>query len=443
MGRAALTVVGVICMLLPASAGAEARFASPAGTGDCTQAAPCSLETAVTLAAAGDEVVVGPGTHAPSATLQPAAPITIHGTPGQARPQIVGPGGSPVLEASATLALADLTFQSRDAVAVKALGAGSSAERVEAVAIGADAIALQAGNGFVLRNSLLRAYGSDAEALLYRATEPSAVTLRNVTAIAEGPGTRGVAVFATDAAVSASIEAVNVIADAVIDVSARQDPGATSAVNLTRSNYLVAEGAVTPEGNQVLPPRFANAAAGEFRQAPGSPTIDAGLTDAANGPLDLDGIPRTAGPATDIGAYESLPPPPAAAAPVDMSAAGTIVGALRLSRSGVVTATLACPAGESRCSWSYALRSRKRIRTRGKRRVIAFGSGRASAAGGRRVTVRIRLSKRNFRLVRQKRRLAVKLTVRTTDAAANRATTKRSATLKAPKRAARTRRAAL
>ena len=65
--------------------------------------------------------------------------------------------------------------------------------------------------------------------------------------------------------------------------------------------------------------------------------------------------------------------------------------------------------------------------------MIRFGSGKASAPGAKRVTVRIKLSKRNFRLIKRKRRLAVKLTVRMTDAAANIATTKRTATLRAPR----------
>ena len=46
----------------------------------------------------------------------------------------------------------------------------------------------------------------------------------------------------------------------------------------------------------------------------------------------------------------------------------------------------------------------------------------------------MKLSKRNFRLIQRRKRLRVKFTVRTTDAAANVATTKRNATLKSPKR---------
>jgi hypothetical protein len=131
-----------------------------------------------------------------------------------------------------------------------------------------------------------------------------------------------------------------------------------------------------------------------------------------------------------------------AAPPVrDTTAASTAIGRLRLSRTGVVSTTLTCPAGEARCHWAYTLRSARSLvvasKSKRKRRVLRLGSGRASAPGGRRVTVRIKLSKRNFRLIKRRKRLRVKLTVRTTDAAANAAIAKKTSTLRAPKRRAR------
>ena len=124
--------------------------------------------------------------------------------------------------------------------------------------------------------------------------------------------------------------------------------------------------------------------------------------------------------------------------PRDTTAASTVIGALRLSRTGVVSATLTCPAGEARCDWAYTLRSARSLvvaaKRRKRKRVLQLGSGRASAPGARQVTVRIKLSKRNFRLIKRRKRLRVKLTVRTTDAAANAATAKRNTTLKPPKR---------
>ena len=56
-------------------------------------------------------------------------------------------------------------------------------------------------------------------------------------------------------------------------------------------------------GNQSSAPAFVNAAAGDYRQAPGSLTIDAGLDEAINGAFDVDGDPRQIG-GIDIGADE-------------------------------------------------------------------------------------------------------------------------------------------
>ena len=51
-------------------------------------------------------------------------------------------------------------------------------------------------------------------------------------------------------------------------------------------------------------PLFANAAAGDFRELAGPPTVNAGTVAAGMGSLDLDRQPRTQGSAPDIGAYE-------------------------------------------------------------------------------------------------------------------------------------------
>jgi hypothetical protein len=65
--------------------------------------------------------------------------------------------------------------------------------------------------------------------------------------------------------------------------------------------------------NQTAAPVFVDATAGDFHEVSGSPTVDAGVNDAANGTTDLDGNPRTVNGATDIGAYETSeqsPTPP-------------------------------------------------------------------------------------------------------------------------------------
>jgi hypothetical protein len=436
----------VVLALLPSDAIADVRYTSPLCSGDCSQASPCSLETAVSSALDNDEIVVGPGTYVLAATLTPGVSLNIHGTPGLPRPRIVA-DTIVALTSDFRQTLSDLAFQSSNApFAVQLKGADSVADRVEVIASTASgsAVALQAGNGAVIRDSLLRAAGtSAAEALYYEATAPSNVTLRNVTGVASGAGSIGLVVFALDAGAGAAIEAVNVVANANVDLRAGAAPSATSAIHLVNSNFNSGDtpfgrGTVGGTGNQVLPPQFASTAGEDFHQAPSSPTIDAGLTDAANGPLDLDGNPRVSNGRTDIGAYEvQAPSVTASSTVIDTTAAAAVIDPLRLNRKGIFSTVLRCPAVERRCDWSYALRSVRSVRVRGKRRPLALGSGKASALGGHRVTVRIKLSKANFRLIKKRKRLRVKLTVKTRDAAANVATSKRIETLKAPKRAAR------
>ena len=147
-----------------------------------------------------------------------------------------------------------------------------------------------------MRDSLLRASSpTAAKALFYQATAPSTVTLRNVTAVASGPHSVARRHLATDTAPAAAIEATNLIADAEVDLSAHSIPASTSAINAVQLELQLGRGRHVEKAlaTQVLPPRFVNAAAGDFRQAPDSPTIDSGLTDGGNSAMDLDGNPRT------------------------------------------------------------------------------------------------------------------------------------------------------
>jgi hypothetical protein len=96
--------------------------------------------------------------------------------------------------------------------------------------------------------------------------------------------------------------------------------GATATITVGHSNWLGAstQGAkasiVEGAGNQSSAPAFVNAAAGDYREAAGSPTIDAGLSELIDGPLDVDGDPRQIGK-TDIGADEFFVAPDATTGP--------------------------------------------------------------------------------------------------------------------------------
>ena len=82
--------------------------------------------------------------------------------------------------------------------------------------------------------------------------------------------------------------------------------------------------------NQTASPLFVNLGAGDFHEAAGSPTIDAGTDSPLNGPFDLEGNPREIGSHTDVGAYEFLIPPSTVTSPA------TSVGPTTATLNGTV-----------------------------------------------------------------------------------------------------------
>ena len=89
--------------------------------------------------------------------------------------------------------------------------------------------------------------------------------------------------------------------------------GAANQVQGATVTYSCVQGGFAGTGNISVAPLFVDAGAGDYRQAPGSPTVDAGTTDPDLGTTDLDGDARTLGSAPDIGADELVPavtPPP-------------------------------------------------------------------------------------------------------------------------------------
>jgi hypothetical protein len=434
--------VSVLCisLLLPAAALAAPRYAAPLGSGTaCSATAPCDLPTAVNMASAGDDVIVHAGSYDLATGLTPAVDLTVHGSPGASRPVIAGASGViPFENDNGSLALQDLTVESTGADGLRLFGNGSSAERVQVSSSGGS-VAIRTGADTVLRDILAVSTGGGAAVFLQGASAVNDVALRNVTAIASGTGSNAVSVFGTLAANSAVIHATNVIADAQTDLTVA---GQNASIDVDHSNFDTVSGPVSfGTGNQSAPSQFVNAAAGDYHEGTSSPTVGAGLTDPLNGTLDLDGLDRTAGQGTDIGAYQlQLPAAVPPAAPPDTTAPHTTIGRLRLSRRGVLAFTLTCPTAEIRCQWAYSLRSRHRVRAakRPKPRVLNLGSGHASAAGGKLVTVHLRLSTRSLRLIRRHHGLPVTLVVRTTDAAGNEATGRRGGKLRIPRATKRT-----
>jgi len=324
----------------PSIAQAAQRFAAPSaqGSGDCSSAADaCTLEKAFEGAATGDDLILAgdAGTYGTQATpistmlTQPSGVYTldVHGAAGQPRP---------VLYSSATVGMQLLGSFNGQGFSVSDLDiehlAGGSglfvSGTVDHVLVHSTAnsdfvcnLVGLAGTSVSMIDSECIADGSSDYALFQQnngpVSEPIAVTLRNDTFEAAGAGSLGMSVSASNGA-TASVSGTNLIAHGSYkDIDTYESSGGTLALTLNHSNYattLAESGtSITPAGtatNQSAAPVFVDAAADNFHEAPGSPTIDTGITEAANGTTDLDGNPRSAGGLTDIGAFQASEPLP-------------------------------------------------------------------------------------------------------------------------------------
>ena len=327
--------VGLIGLLaLPATAAASTRYAAPGGgtVPGCPQASPCSLGYAIEAANTSDEVIIRPGTYNVSATINASVPLDIRGESPKLKPRIVGVSAVTPLKSLVRQTVSDLAIESTDANlgTLFVVGSGSAFDHLELTATGSSSVALRPGNNFTLSDSLLVASGTSSAALFLQGTEAGETQLRNDTIVASGTESVGIGLYVTLAATTVAIHATNVIADAATDANAGGTAGSTGTISFDHSNLDTMTGAVSATNSQTTPPLFVNAAAGDYHEALGSPTIDTGVNDPANGETDLEGNPRAlpgsvgcGGPErpaiTDIGAYEHVPilPPCPAPAPPD------------------------------------------------------------------------------------------------------------------------------
>lgn len=328
MGRLLALAVVIAALSAPASAAAAARYAAPGGgtVPGCAQPTPCSLEYAIAAAAPGDEVIVGPGDYTVGATIETETPLFIHGAPGTVKPRVFA-ADKAAFKSFVPQHISDLEFETTNNGGEGTLfvpADGTVLERLKLIARGAESLGLRPGNNFTLANSLVLAEGDpEAIGIFIQGTASGQVQLRNDTIVADGIEAIAFAAFLIPKDSTLTVEGVNTIAaGGRLDVSMRKSSEATGSsigARFDHSNFDATEGEVSSVGGQTAAPQFTPANPRGFEQAPTSPTIDAGLTDAANGPADLNGSPRALPrelsctrpdvAITDIGAYEFVPTP--------------------------------------------------------------------------------------------------------------------------------------
>jgi hypothetical protein len=321
---AAVALVALAVALVSTQGAAAAKlYAAPAGDGSppCPAADPCGLGLAVATALGGDEVTVLPGAYATSGLV--IAPGTRLSGPGPGAAAVIsGDGTSPAISAFGTGTLVrDVTVRQSGFDAALEIGEGATADRVIATASGAGP-ACSVPLGGTVRDSLCHARFGNG--VMVEELDPVSGLSRlvNVTAVSEGDEGVGAALLLRAwTGTGISVDATNTIAAArgeAPDVAVGALEGGTAALAMRHSNFatvgLLGSGATATapdvEGNQAAEPEFADAAAGDFSEGAGSPTVDAGTADVNGlGALDLASNARVIGPAPDIGAYELDPEP--------------------------------------------------------------------------------------------------------------------------------------
>lgn len=313
---AALALAGAV-FCVPAPAQAAQRFVTPTGvsTGTCDAGAPCQFKYAVeTAAQASDEVIVRGdlGDYSITSTVFSTKALDIHGADGQPRPRLVGALGSTMLQMSGPAGAKLHRLQLENANTVLNLVPPSTA----GTSVAEDLVVRQTGDqigtisavgisGWTLRNSLVTA--ADPGGFAVQASSGTS-ELVNLTAVATGTGSSAIS-MASPGPATATFNVTNTIARGnASDLSA----GPSSVINVSFSNFrsgmvATSSGGVVNQqaGNQTsVDPLFANQAGGDYHQAAGSATIDAGTTGALVAGTDFDGEARTQGAAPDIGADE-------------------------------------------------------------------------------------------------------------------------------------------
>ncbi|MFT4049020.1 MAG: choice-of-anchor Q domain-containing protein [Solirubrobacterales bacterium] len=317
-----LPLVLLVLAFCAASASAATRYVSPLGSSaaDCSALTPCDIVTGINSAPVQSEVIIGPGAYGSEASpitnpLFGGTDINVHGQVGAARPVIYSSaywGIWPQNGSSPGPTLSDIELRKVGGAFGIVASDGAVVERVKSVATAGSACS----PGGTFRDALCISTGPDAAmatAIGAGGSTGPDINVRNVTAIATGGGSAYDLAFTNYGVTVNVFNSIFQSSETDITLYAANTP--TVNLNVSNSNYREYVGSPSggatihfnPTANQSADPLFVNAADGDFRQAAGSPTIDAGADSADNGATDLDGASRIQGVKTDIGAFEFAP----------------------------------------------------------------------------------------------------------------------------------------
>jgi hypothetical protein len=225
---------------------------------------------------------------------------------------------------------------------------GSRLERLKVRIVGASGTGAYVFSDCSIRNSLFSVEGGTSRGLRAAASGSGTTTasVRNVTAIASGSSSIGaISEYNEGVEGSFTLEIVNsIVQGAEQDLEALSGGKGPGNISVTHSNFdtfkPVGEKAkvIDGGGNQATAPLFVDVEKGDYHEAAGSPTIDAGIAGEL-GPLDLDGSARVSGTAPDIGAYETLTPPKAIPVVPELQSLSVAPNAFRAAKSGGAVAS--------------------------------------------------------------------------------------------------------
>jgi hypothetical protein len=320
-----IALLTALCCAVSASGAWALRYAGPTGisTQDClTVATACDLQTAIQTAAAGEEVVVEPGNYTVGSEIAVSKPnLDIHGVEGQPRPVITG-GGGIIQSGGNPITLSYLDFEGSGGLLNISDG---MLDRLVIRGYPGGDVLCQCSDG-TLRDSVVVATGlvvsSGGAVGLLGNGSTAGEDLRNDTIISTFHGTPAINLEQQNATPQFAHAAITFTAENVIALDLgggtsvlTGQPQSTQTTEITFHHSDVGTpstsgGAtvVTTDADITTAPLFADAATDDFHELAGSPTIDTGLDSALDGPVDFDGLPRMAGAATDMGAFEVQPP---------------------------------------------------------------------------------------------------------------------------------------